>query len=125
MRRRVSNGKIDGLERLIDMAISSAERAAALTHRLLAFSRRQSLDSRAIDVNMLVGSMADLFRRTLGESIALALELSPDAWSALGDTNQLESAILNLAINARDAMPRGGTLTIATRNAVLDEGIYP
>jgi PAS domain S-box-containing protein len=120
MRRRVEVGSVEGLTRLIDMAISSAERAAALTHRLLAFSRRQSLDSRAIDINMLVGSMADLFGRTLGETISLGLELAPDAWPALGDTSQLESTILNLAINARDAMPGGGTLTIATRNVVLD-----
>jgi PAS domain S-box-containing protein len=120
LRRRIESGRTDGLMRLIDMAVASAERAAALTHRLLAFSRRQSLDSRAVDVNALIGSMADLFRRTLGESITVALQLAPDAWTALGDLNQLESAILNLAINARDAMPGGGTLTIMTRNAVLD-----
>ena len=121
MRRRIDSGTTEGLTRLIDMAIASAQRAAALTHRLLAFSRRQSLDSRAIDVHTLIGSMVDLFHRTLGENITLALRLAPDAWLALGDSNQLESAILNLAINARDAMPRGGTLTIMTRNAVLDQ----
>jgi CheY-like chemotaxis protein len=103
------------------MALGSAERAAALTHRLLAFSRRQSLDSRAIDINALVGSMEELLRRTLGERIQVTLDLAADAWTAVGDTNQLESAILNLAINARDAMPDGGRLTIGTENAHFTE----
>jgi PAS domain S-box-containing protein len=120
MRRRIADGKTRDLGRLIEMALSSAERAAALTHRLLAFSRRQSLDSRALDVNALVASIEDLLRRTLGERVAIALELGADTWTAIGDTNQLESAILNLAINARDAMPDGGRLTIGTANARLD-----
>jgi len=119
MRRRIADGKFNDLNRLIEMALSSAERAAALTHRLLAFSRRQSLDSRALDVNALVASIEDLLRRTLGERVAITLELGPDTWTAIGDTNQLESAILNLAINARDAMPDGGRLTIGTANAQL------
>ncbi|HEV2673793.1 MAG TPA: PAS domain-containing protein [Aliidongia sp.] len=119
MRRRIADGKTHDLGRLIEMALSSAERAAALTHRLLAFSRRQSLDSRALDVNGLVTSIEDLLRRTLGERVAIALDLAEDAWTAIGDTNQLESAILNLAINARDAMPDGGRLTIGTVNVRL------
>jgi PAS domain S-box-containing protein len=119
MRRRIADGKIKDLDRLIEMALASAERAAALTHRLLAFSRRQSLDSRAIDVNALVTSIEDMLRRTLGERIVVALDLVPDAWIAVGDTNQLESAILNLAINARDAMPEGGRLTIGTDNVSI------
>jgi PAS domain S-box-containing protein len=119
MRRRIADGKTKDLGRLIEMALSSAERAAALTHRLLAFSRRQSLDSRAFDVNALVASIEDLLRRTLGERITIVLELGVDTWTAIGDTNQLESAILNLAINARDAMPDGGRLTIGTANAHL------
>jgi PAS domain S-box-containing protein len=119
MRRRIADGKFQDLGRLIEMALNSAERAAALTHRLLAFSRRQSLDSRAIDVNALVTSIEDLLRRTLGERITVVLDLAPDGWTAVGDTNQLESAILNLAINARDAMPDGGRLTIGTGNAAI------
>jgi PAS domain S-box-containing protein len=121
MRRRIADGKYHDLDRLIELSLNSAERAAALTHRLLAFSRRQSLDSRAIDVNGLVGSIEDMLRRTLGERIVVALDLAPDAWTAVGDTNQLESAILNLAINARDAMPDGGRLTIGTSNATISE----
>ena len=121
MRRRIADGKFNDLNRLIEMALSSAERAAALTHRLLVFSRRQSLDSRALDVNALVASIEDLLRRTLGERVAITLALGPDTWTAVGDANQLESAILNLAINARDAMPDGGLLTIGTANAQLDK----
>ncbi len=121
MRRRVGEGKTQDLGRLIEMALSSAERASALTHRLLAFSRRQSLDSRALAVNTLVISIEDLLRRTLGERIAIELDLTPDVWTALADSNQLESAILNLAINARDAMPEGGRLSIATSNARLTQ----
>ncbi|MGC1270596.1 MAG: ATP-binding protein, partial [Croceibacterium sp.] len=98
----------------------SAERAAALTHRLLAFSRRQPLDPRPVQVNPLVLSMEDLLRRTLGERLQLKLELAPDLWLTRCDANQLESAILNLAINARDAMPDGGQLTIASCNVQVD-----
>ena len=119
MRRRVADGKIQDLNRLIEMALSSAERAAALTHRLLAFSRRQSLDSRALEVNALIGSIEDLLRRTLGERVTIILDLDAEVWTAIGDANQLESAMLNLAINARDAMPDGGRLTIGTANAKL------
>jgi CheY-like chemotaxis protein len=101
-------------------ATTAAERAAALTHRLLAFSRRQTLDPQAIDINTLVSSLEEMLVRTLGEQAALALALGPDLWSTRSDPNQLESAILNLAINARDAMPNGGQLTIETSNLTLD-----
>jgi signal transduction histidine kinase/CheY-like chemotaxis protein len=119
VRRRLSLGQFENVDRLIDAAQTSAQRAASLTHRLLAFSRRQSLDVRALDVNRLVASMEDLLHRTLGEQIALSVGLDPDLWIAISDANQLESALLNLAINARDAMPDGGRLMIQTANAHL------
>jgi PAS domain S-box-containing protein len=119
VRRRVSQGRIDDVDRFLDAALQSGQRAAALTHRLLAFSRRQTLDSRPLDVAVLVRSIEDLLRRTLGEQIELTIDMSPDLWFAVADDNQLESAILNLVINSRDAMPDGGRLTIAGRNAHL------
>ncbi|RAK58253.1 hybrid sensor histidine kinase/response regulator [Phenylobacterium deserti] len=120
VRRRIGQGRVAEAERFIDAAVSSAERAAALTHRLLAFSRRQTLDPQAVNVNQLISSMADMLRRTLGERVDLAVVLQPDLWTALIDANQLESALLNLAINARDAMPDGGKLTLETSNIHLD-----
>jgi len=119
MQRRIAAGRIADVGRYIDVAITSANRAAALTHRLLAFARRQSLDPKPIDVNQLIGSIEDLLARTLGENIAVATELDAALWPAFSDANQLESALLNLVINARDAMPSGGRLTIATKNAAL------
>lgn len=116
LQRRIGQGRIEELGKWIEGARSSAERAAALTHRLLAFSRRQPLDPRPVQSNPLVLSMEDLLRRTLGERLQLKLELAPDLWLTRCDANQLESAILNLAINARDAMPDGGQLTISTGN---------
>ena len=121
IKRRVSVNRLDDLDKFIDAASSSAARAAALTHRLLAFSRRQSLDRQAVDVRQLISSMEDLFRRTLGEQVELQINLLPDTWKAVTDANQLESAILNLVINARDAMPGGGKLTIETTNVVFAE----
>ncbi|CAM3054220.1 hybrid sensor histidine kinase/response regulator [Pseudomonas floridensis] len=112
---RMGKGQMDGVERFMDAAMTSAQRAASLTHRLLAFSRRQSLDAKAVSVNQLITSLADLLRRTVTEQIVLTLDLSPEDPWIFADTNQLENAILNLVINARDAMPEGGTLTIATR----------
>jgi hypothetical protein len=100
--------------------MTSANRAAALTHRLLAFARRQPLIPKSVDANQLVVSLEDLLRRTIGETIDLAIVASDDLWGTLCDPNQLESALLNLAINARDAMPDGGKLTISTANARLD-----
>ena len=114
--RRIATGRTGDVDRFLDAAMTSAQRAAALVHRLLAFSRRQSLDTRPTDVNALVGSMEELLRRTLGEQILLEVVLDGGTAMALTDANQLESAILNLAINARDAMPSGGRLTISTRN---------
>ena len=119
MRRRLAKGQVQGLERFMDSASQSAQRAASLVQRLLAFSRRQSLDPRPVDVNALIGSMEELMARTLGEQVRLHVSLAPDAHAALGDESQLESAILNLAINARDAMPHGGELHLSTRNVVL------
>lgn len=113
MRLKVGKGDIEGLSRLIDLASSSAERAAGLTQRLLAFSRRQSLDPRPVDVGALVHSMEDLLRRTLGERIRLSTSVDEDIPLAMVDANQLESALLNLAINARDAMPDGGELRVS------------
>jgi PAS domain S-box-containing protein len=120
IQKRVAQGRIGELDRFIVGAMTSANRASALTHRLLAFSRRQPLDPRPVRVNPLVGSMEDLLRRTLGERIDFELVIAAGLWSTKCDPNQLESAILNLAINARDAMPDGGKLTIETCNAHLD-----
>ena len=116
IQRRSRQGRYDKLETYVDMAIASANRAAALTHRLLAFARRQPLDPKIVDVNALIGGMSDLLRRTVDESIELRFALDPAAWTTLCDPFQLENAILNLAINARDAMPAGGRLVVSTRN---------
>jgi PAS domain S-box-containing protein len=120
IRRRLDAERTDGLDRFIDAASTSAQRAAALTHRLLAFARRQSLDTKPSDVNALVIGMEDMLHRTLGETIAVAMVSQADLWPALTDANQLENALLNLAINARDAMPNGGQLTVETENTQLD-----
>ena len=120
LRRRVSRGKLDDLDSLIDLGVTSANRAAGLTHRLLAFSRRQSLDSKPVEINQLVTSMGELLQRSINESIALDMRLTGQLWTAEADPNQLESALLNLVINARDAMPNGGSLTVETTNRHLD-----
>jgi PAS domain S-box-containing protein len=122
VRSRISKGRTGEVEPIMDAVVVSAQRAASLVHRLLAFSRRQPLDPQAVDASALVASMEDLLRRTLGEQIQLRVAADPATWSAWSDANQLENAILNLAINARDAMPTIGTLTIATGNARLSAG---
>jgi PAS domain S-box-containing protein len=109
------------LRRAADSAMQGARRAATLTQRLLAFSRRQPLEPKPIDVNKLVAEMSELLRRTLGETTVLETVLAGGLWRSLADPNQLENAILNLAVNARDAMPNGGKLTIETANTRLDE----
>lgn len=122
MKLRLAKGKLDGVERFMDAAYSSAQRAASLTQRLLAFSRRQSLDSKPLSVNGLILSLHELLQRTVTEQVSVQLDLCEnDPW-VCADTNQLENALLNLVINGRDAMPRGGTLTIRTRasNAALE-----
>lgn len=121
MKRRIASGRLDDLDRFMDAASTSAQRAAGLTARLLAFSRRQSLDLKPVEVNTLVGSLDELLRRTVNENITLRIVPGNAVPAAQADANQLENAILNLAINARDAMPDGGQLTIETRAVDLDE----
>jgi PAS domain S-box-containing protein len=120
MQAKLSKGKTDNIERYIGAAMTSANRAAALTHRLLAFARRQPLSPKSVDANQLIASLEDLVRRTIGEGINLEIVPSSKLWSTLCDPNQLESGLLNLAINARDAMPEGGRLMIKTKNVRLD-----
>jgi PAS domain S-box-containing protein len=120
IRRRMIAGRLDEIPRFMDAATAAAQRAGALTHRLLAFARRQSLDIRPNDINRFIANMEDLLHRTLGEHIELKCSLAPDVWTAFTDANQLESAVLNLAINARDAMPDGGRLIVKTTNVHLD-----
>jgi PAS domain S-box-containing protein len=119
-RRRIAAGRADETGKYIEAALTASNRAAALTQRLLAFARRQSLDAKPVDVNGLVASMGDLLRRTTGGSIEIKTRLEPSLGLARTDVNQLESSLLNLAINARDAMPAGGTLTIATTEAAAE-----
>jgi PAS domain S-box-containing protein len=117
---REAAGRIAGSAELIATAQGAAARAAALTHRLLAFSRQQSLDPRPTDANRLIAGMEDLIRRTVGPQIAVTVSSDPQLWPILVDPNQLENALLNLCINARDAMKLGGRLTIETVCMSLD-----
>jgi len=110
---------VERLKRSAENAMQGAKRAAALTQRLLAFARQQPLDPKAVDVNKLVSGMSDLLRRSLGERVAIETALADDLWNAHVDQNNLEIAIVNLAVNARDAMPDGGKLVIETANALI------
>ena len=121
MRMRTAQGRAAEIGRFIEIAMTSVNRAAALTHRLLAFSRRQTLDPKPTDVNRLVGGMEELFIRTVGPGIQLETKLATDPWPALCDPNQLENAMLNLVLNARDAMPDGGHLLIETTNSIFPD----
>lgn len=109
------------MRELAEMTVSAAERGAELTNRLLAFARRQPLEPEALELNQLLLGMRSLLKRSLSESMVLQLELSDDLWTVEVDPGQLESAVLNLTINARDAMPQGGKLVIETLNSELDE----
>jgi PAS domain S-box-containing protein len=120
LKARVTQGRLNDLDRYITSAQAASSRAAALTHRLLAFARRQTLDPKPTNANRLVTEMEDMLRRTVGPEIALETVLADGLWLTLCDPNQLENAILNLCINARDAMPDGGRLTIRTTNIRMD-----
>jgi len=120
LKGRVAKGRTENLARYIDSALEGSRRAAALTHRLLAFSRRQTLDPQPVDVDDLVDGMAELIRRTVGPSIAMDIIATPGLWPTLVDLHQLENSLLNLCLNARDAMPEGGQVLIETCNTQLD-----
>ncbi len=120
LRTRLAQGRLNDLDRYITSAQGAASRAAALTHRLLAFARRQTLDPKPTNANKLIGSMQDLVQRTMGPAIRVEAVFGMGLWTTLCDPNQLENAILNLCINARDAMPDGGSLTIETANCWVD-----
>lgn len=109
------------LQRSARQAMNGAQRAASLTQRLLAFARRQPLDPKPIDVNVLVNGMSEMIHRTLGETVSVETVLGAGLWRVEADPNELEAAILNLSVNARDAMPNGGRLTLETGNAHIDE----
>jgi PAS domain S-box-containing protein len=119
MERRIAEGRAAEAARYVGPARQSVDRAAGLTHRMLAFARRQTLQPRPLDPNALVTGMADLLRGSMGPGIMVRYDLQENVGWALCDSNQLESALLNLAINARDAMPQGGTLTISTAHRAI------
>jgi signal transduction histidine kinase len=120
VQRRIRSGDLN-IERFLEAAVKATDRAAALTHRLLAFARQQPLAPEPIDANRLIGNMSNLLRSTLGEHIRIETVSAAGLWLTKADAHQLESALLNIAINARDAMPDGGRLTIETGNVYLDE----
>lgn len=130
IKRRTQENRPEKIIRYAEAALASASSAAALTHRLLAFARQQPLDARPIDINKHIRSLEDLLRRTIGKRIALTLDLTSQSAIALVDSSQLESALLNLVINARDALPNGGTIRVTTfaahskGDARLADGAY-
>jgi PAS domain S-box-containing protein len=121
MKNRLAQGRINDLERYITAAQGAASRAATLTHRLLAFARRQTLEPKPVNANKLISGMEELVRRTVGPEVQIETVLAAGLWTCFCDPNQLENAILNLCINGRDAMPGGGRVTIETANTWLDE----
>lgn len=121
LRRRIGQGRFDGLDRYLGAAEEASDRAAAVTNRLLAFSRRQTLDPRPTDINHLIADMQGLISRTVGPAISVKVLKPAEGSVALVDPNQLESALLNLCINAKDALPDGGRITIGTINQWLDD----
>jgi signal transduction histidine kinase len=120
LKLRLARGEAN-VDKYVDSAMEGAQRAATLTHRLLAFSRQQPLAPHALDVNKFVAGMSDLLRRTIGEQIQVETVLAGGLWNTRVDAGELENALLNLAVNARDAMPDGGRMTIETANCHLDE----
>ncbi|WP_294273149.1 ATP-binding protein [uncultured Sphingomonas sp.] len=121
LQHRVARGRLEDLDRFILAAQGAGRRAASLTQRLLAFSRRQTLDPRPTDVNRLINGLEDMLRRTMGPETSMEVVGAGGLWTACIDAGQLENALLNLCINARDAMPDGGRLTIETANKWLDD----
>ena len=121
MQGKIKQGRLNELDRYVVNAQAASKRAAALTHRLLAFSRRQTLTPTLTDVNRLIRSLEDLIRRTIGPALVLEVAETESLWTTPVDQNQLENALLNLCINARDAMPNGGRVTIETDNCAFDE----
>ena len=121
VKTRLAQGRINELERYITAAQGAAARAATLTHRLLAFSRRQTLEPKAVDANRLVANMEELVRRTVGPGVTIETVLAAGLWPCFCDPHQLENALLNLCINARDAMPEGGAVTVETANTWVDQ----
>lgn len=119
--RRLVPSDAGRVQRSVEQALNGARQASSLTQRLLAFSRRQPLDPKPIEINSLVNGMSELLNRTLGETISVETVRGAGLWKVEVDPNALESAVLNLAVNARDAMPQGGRLTIETMNAYVDE----
>lgn len=120
MGRRLSQGRANELDRYLSAAQGAVKRAAALTHRLLAFSRRQTLDPKPTDIDKLIIDLQDLIQRTVGPSIDIEVTKASETWKTLVDQSQLENAVLNLCINARDAMPDGGKITIRTENTTIE-----
>ena len=120
VKRRIAKGDY-AIERFLDAATIASERAATLTERLLAFARQQPLAPQPLDANKMIAAMSDLLHSTLGEHIQIETVTAAGLWTVLADSQQLENAILNIAINGRDAMPDGGKLTIETGNTYLDQ----
>jgi len=116
-----NEGSRERIGRAVEHAYNGAQRAATLTNRLLAFARKQPFDPKVVNPNQLIFGMSDFFRRTVGETIELEIFGAQGLWNTETDPSQLEAALLNLVVNARDAMPNGGKLTIETNNSIIDE----